>query len=304
VITPKDQLTLPPYKGSTLRGGFGHVLKRVVCVDEKRLCRECLLKEKCVYAYVFETSPPRGSSLKRKYSLTPHPFVICPPLETKTEYEPGELLSFELILIGKAIEYLPYFIYAFDELGKIGIGKGKGKYELKEVKELNEKNEEKVLYQSENKTLVPPSPPIKSEYFLENNSTVSQVMLLFLTPLRLKEKGDLIVNLTFTLLIDRLLTRINLLSYFHCGGEGKEDYQGLLNQAEKVKVSKKSLRWHDWERYSQRQDTRMKLGGLLGSITFEGEITPFLPYLRVGQYIHVGQGTSFGLGRYEIYGVS
>jgi CRISPR/Cas system endoribonuclease Cas6 (RAMP superfamily) len=44
----------------------------------------------------------------------------------------------------------------------------------------------------------------------------------------------------------------------------------------------------------------MKLGGLIGDITFEGNITPFLPFLTLGRYIHVGKGTSFGLGKYEI----
>lgn len=44
----------------------------------------------------------------------------------------------------------------------------------------------------------------------------------------------------------------------------------------------------------------MKMGGFIGSITFEGGLESFLPFLLVGEYIHVGKGTSFGLGKYEI----
>ena len=44
----------------------------------------------------------------------------------------------------------------------------------------------------------------------------------------------------------------------------------------------------------------MKLGGLRGEITFEGDLSPFMPLLRLGEKVHVGQGTGFGLGGYEI----
>ena len=63
-------------------------------------------------------------------SYYPHPFVIDAPLETTREYRPGEDLSFNLILIGKGGNYFPYFILAFEELGRIGIGQGKGKFKL------------------------------------------------------------------------------------------------------------------------------------------------------------------------------
>ena len=66
-------LLLPPYKGSTLRGGFGTAFKKVVCAIRNKDCLQCLLKEKCVYSYVFETPPPNGSEILRKYEKAPHP---------------------------------------------------------------------------------------------------------------------------------------------------------------------------------------------------------------------------------------
>jgi hypothetical protein len=47
-------------------------------------------------------------------------------LDKKTEYKLNEFLNFKLILYGKAIDYLPYFIYNFSELERIGIGKIEG----------------------------------------------------------------------------------------------------------------------------------------------------------------------------------
>jgi len=154
-------ISLPVYKGSTFRGAFGHAFKKVVCVTRDRVCGTCLLKEKCVYSYVFETPPPSDTSKMRKYPYAPHPFVITPPLEEKRDYREEDTLSFELTLIGKSIDYLPYFIYTFDELGRMGIGKGKGKYQLEEVKgqglkvkgERPEDEETTIIYSGKDKTL-------------------------------------------------------------------------------------------------------------------------------------------------------
>ncbi|MGB9716174.1 MAG: CRISPR-associated protein Cas6, partial [Thermodesulfovibrionales bacterium] len=121
-LLPLESLVLPSYKGSTLRGGFGYAFRRVVCAIKNKECPECLLKEKCIYSYIFETPPPSDSKLMRKYTSAPHPFIIEPPQEKRYSYTPGTELAFGLILIGKAIDYLPYFIYTFDELGRIGIG--------------------------------------------------------------------------------------------------------------------------------------------------------------------------------------
>jgi hypothetical protein len=65
-------------------------------------------------------------------------------------------------------------------------------------------------------------------------------------------------------------------------------------------VIRNSLRRWDWERYSSRQKTRMKMGGLMGEITYGGPVAAFEPFLRAGEILHVGKGTSFGLGKYEI----
>jgi len=44
----------------------------------------------------------------------------------------------------------------------------------------------------------------------------------------------------------------------------------------------------------------MKLGGIIGNVTYAGDLTPFLPFIVLGKYIHVGKGATFGLGKYEI----
>jgi len=43
---------------------------------------------------------------------------------------------------------------------------------------------------------------------------------------------------------------------------------------------------------------RMPFGGRLGEIAFEGDLTPFWPFLVLGEHVHVGKKTSFGFGQY------
>src|SRR5207237_6351343 len=53
-VTP---LRLHSFASATLRGGFGHVFKRTVCLWPPGDCPRCLLKNTCSYPYIFETAP-------------------------------------------------------------------------------------------------------------------------------------------------------------------------------------------------------------------------------------------------------
>ena len=299
-----NDLRLPAYKGSTLRGAFGHAFKRVVCTLRKKDCHDCILKERCVYSYVFETPPPSNTEIMKKYTAAPHPFVILPPADEKTLYRKDEYFTFNLTLIGKATEYLPYFIYTFDELGKVGIGRGRGKYNLERVSALhkNGKCKLKEIYQAEKKILKSGHEIIKWQDLIHNESlsNKNELKLKFHTPTRIKYHEDLVLDLEFHILIRNLLRRISTLSYFHCGNKLDIDFKGLINEAEKIETTSNSLSWKDWERYSNRQETKMKMGGFVGEIIFEGNLEIFLPFIMLGEYIHVGKGTSFGLGKYSI----
>ncbi len=313
-IAPQEPLILPSYKGSTLRGGFGNAFKRIVCAIKSKECSTCILKEKCIYSYVFETPPPSDTKIMRKYTSAPHPFIIEPPPEKKRGYTPEDKITFGLILIGKAIDYLPYFIYTFDELGKMGIGKGRGKYELEKVTNqeagvrsqesgVRSGAEDKVIYSSDTKTLKSFKPaylPIDIELSGSNSPDSGLVTLNFLTPTRIVYNGHLTIDLEFHILIRNFLRRLSLLSYFHCNTDiSGWDFKGIIQKAKDIKVKKSSLKWYDWERYSARQDTKMKMGGFVGEITFEGDIEPFMDLIMAGEVLHVGKGTGFGLGKYE-----
>lgn len=294
-------LVLPPYKGSTLRGGFGRVFRRIACSQRHADCSQCLLKDACPYAYIFETSPPRDAQVLKNLDAVPRPFILEPPLETKTDYRPGESLVFGLTLIGRATGYLPYFIVCLDELGREGIGKGRRPYTLHEIRSLDRDGVEHVVFRAEDRRVRAASTTIRgADLFAGIHLTAgwTHLGLEFLTPTRLKHQDRWANRMDFHILIRGLLRRLSSLAYFHHGWEWKADYAGLIARAGAVTTLREDTRWVDWERYSARQDARIALGGLVGTVVYEGNLQEFLPLILLGEHIHVGKGTVFGMGWY------
>ena len=71
-----EDTSLPAFLGSTLRGGFGHALKEAVCVFNHRACERCLVQDRCLYPYIFETPAPPGLRLLEGQQQAPHPFIL------------------------------------------------------------------------------------------------------------------------------------------------------------------------------------------------------------------------------------
>lgn len=296
-IKALDDLFLPNYKGSTFRGGFGNAFKKVVCPLRETQCEECPLIQKCVYFYVFETAPDETSKIlnMNKYEKVPHPFVIEPPEDRTTIVKKTEILSFGLILIGKAIDYLPYFIYTFERLGQIGIGKGRGKFSIQSVSD-----EERIVYK---KGILIKTPAKKIEIFQDKFESKGEysITIQFKTPVRIKYQREFISDLEFHILIRNLLRRLSLLGFFHCGRQTfTHNPKELIDLSLEVEKVQSNLKWFDWERYSSRQKTKMFMGGLIGEVSYRGNLSPFINILRAGEILHVGKGTSFGLGKYEL----
>jgi hypothetical protein len=235
----------------------------------------------------------------RKYPAAPHPFVFLPPLEEKTLYHPGDTFTFNLTLIGKGSDFLPYFIYAFERLGeRRGLGKGRGRFAVDSVTWASPDGDECVIYDGSSRTLRNTFRFLTVQDLPLCTSHLPLCTLHFVTPTRLRYAEALTNTVDFHVLIRALLRRVSNLAYFHCGTELDLDFRGLIAAAEQVETVSSELRWYDWERYSARQDTRMKLGGVVGEVTYQGNFQPFLPLLRLGEIVHVGKGTSFGLGKF------
>ena len=304
VLTPME---LPPYKGAVFRGAFGTILRRLVCVTRQSDCRPCLLRERCLYIALFDPPPPPGFLESRKFQKAPRPYVLTPPLTPRRSFRTGETLDFDLVLLGPAIEALPYFIHIFMEMGRQGLGQRRlgrewGKYELIQV-DFVKNGSARPIYEKSTRTLTNFAPESGPVYLPEDEQATS-LTLDFLTPLRLKRKGDLVTSLSFPFFFECLARRLSVLAAFYGDACQLVDFSSLAAAADEVQVTHSRLRWFDWERYSRRQQAEMKFGGLKGRVQLAGKLGPLLPILRLGSQVNAGEKTTFGLGRYEISGLS
>lgn len=300
-----EDLYLPAYKGSTFRGGFGNALKKALCMTKTFDCPPCLLKHTCHYISIFEPRIDKTvADLLRIGRDAPQPFVLEPPLTEQREFKKGDRLSVGLVLIGRAMELLPSVIYAFTVYGeRVGLGTARGKFALRRVTD----TDGAIVF--DGKSFEQNFRVMTFAEFLQSDESAQSVTLHFLTPTRIMTSyGNGRRHLMRLRNIDELWTlietlyhRLFVLTNLYCSNDIQSyiAHRIPLNSRQ-LTLSKVDIGWMDWERYSNRQQTPMKLGGFVGRATVEGELDELLPILRIGEHLHVGKGTSFGLGKYEL----
>ena len=291
----QDPIHLPAYAGSAWRGVFGRALKRLVCVTREPACPPCLLYRSCLYPYLFETPPDPAAGKLRKYPAAPHPYVLRPG--PGGAHDAGATVVVDMVLLGHGNRHLPYLLHAFDRAGQRGVGQGDGRLELARVAQQAADGAWCPIYRPGQ--ALQPSPPAVPE----PPPCPARPTLHLLTPLRLTQDQRLVSQDRFRFhhLFSGLLRRISLLTSFHADAPLEADFAGLTRAARAVELAGARLRWHEWVRYSSRQDALLQMGGLVGEIELDGaDLEPFWPYLWLGQWTHAGKGAVMGLGRYRL----
>ena len=285
------------FAGSMLRGLFGHTLRRLCCVTGQQKCSKCLLYRHCNYAAIFETPPPEQHRLQ-SFNRIPAPFVIEPPDwgDASCDYRRGDRFDFSMVLIGKAQKQLPLIITTWQQALREGVGRSKGGMELEAVYYQPAQGDESLIYNTALQQPISEHPYQPPEVDLSPTS----VRLLLQTPLRIQKQGKALKSLpTAADLLTPLIRRFYLLEEFFGHDFATPDFSDLKQQALELGL-KAELQWQDLFRYSNRQKAKTPLGGLLGTIELSGDLAPFLDLIHLGQWFHLGNKASFGLGRYSL----
>jgi hypothetical protein len=309
----REEIRLPQYSASSLRGAFGTHLRRLVCVHpERAACAGCPMEAGWSYPYLFETPAPEGEVGTKGYEEMPRPYVLRSP-SGETPLRPGEGFAWQVTLIGRAIGFLPYFVLAWQAMGQGGIGPGRGRFELVRAESLDgEGTACETLYDRADNRLNPAvrvlglpewTAPIQNpKHALERSegSEIQNLDVCFLSPTRLKHAGEWAARPEFHVVWRVLQRRLSLLRRAHGAGRPEVDYAGAIRRAEAVRLERWDAREVEWERFSRRQGRRVPMRGFVGTARYAGDLAPFVPALRLGTWVGVGDNAVFGQGCYEL----
>ena len=284
---------LPPYKGSSLRGAIGHGMRALTCSTKTADCAGCGRIPDCPFTRLFKPDQMPGRSIPASY-------VIDPPALRETRFMRGDRLAFTLTLFGDAADCVATWINAMKVAGaRFGLGENRARFEVIRVEAENPAGgtapvpEDGACARSE--SLPGFSLAEAIAYFALHPARNAAVQIL--TPLKFKDKGSVINDLTAPLFFETLFRRLKSLSYFYAPDAPLPEYNPDFSH---VTMESKSLRWVVLERKSMNHPTAINLGGFIGSFTLSNLSPELAAFLWFGQYTHLGKNTVYGCGKYRV----
>lgn len=285
----KDSI-LPISKSSAIRGGMGSILLEMYCIYENYECKKCDFNNNCCANNILNTRLDMEVNFLNDNVGSSY-IIECS--DSRTNFKKDDLLEFSIILWGKNIINIPNIIYAFNILGATK-GLNNNQFSIESIK--NDDFFEISNYTSVHIDKANIKIESLSDYINERKFKVKSISSIsFITPYRLKREGNYVDNVNVFDVVNSINRRLTILNAM----EGKK-YEPYVPKNIPSIVSS-SISWSDIQRYSNRQKTKMKLGGIIGKISFEQiDDIQFIEMLLAGEIMHIGKNVSFGYGKYEI----
>ena len=294
-------LYFPPYKsGNIVRGAFGDRFRKVVCIPSCHDAKTCEGRSTCPYARVFEPQAARGEG-PSGLADWPRPFVFrAAHLDGRTIIQ-GEAFYFDVHIFDVGDPALPYFVLAFAQLAREGLGPGRGRAELGAVDQLD-LNEATVARVFDGESFQMSELGRPNAVDLNGVSQrIGRVRMRFVTPTELKSGHQVADRPDFGILFGRLRDRISTLRALYGAGPLEIDFRAIGDRAAAVRMARCELKWTEVDRLSSRTGRWHPLGGFVGEVEYEGELSEFLPYLQLGKWVGVGRQTVWGKGELATY---
>ena len=278
---------LPEYLGSTIRGIMGHCFRDLVCSEQNRKCFTCDRQYDCPYVFNYCNTRGEGGAV--------NPFVLYPHTQGKKEWEPGDVCIFDLTLFGQAALHPEIFIEALKRMEKKGWGAERLAFRLQRIIDLDSKE---LIYAC-NRTWL----DNVGHYTMKiREKNAGMALIVFDTPVRIVSGGKVCSELPFDLFLRFLMGRFALMTQAFTDFVMQWNQEEMLKKAAEIKVVEQKWKKIEFTRYSMNQkEGRLELPAQIGWVMYEGDLSDFIPYLEVGQYLHVGKNTTIGFGHYHIF---
>jgi hypothetical protein len=311
----KEAIHFPAGQSSNLlRGAFGMIFRQLACMPQCHGAEQCEHRHECPYARIFE---PRRTAKNGPsgFADQPRPFVFRAMHLDGQSFAAGESFHFGLNLFDRDPRTILYFVRAFAQLGKEGLGAGRRKAELVEVSGLNEFGRiNAVIYRdgllhngpkstSGKDVIAPVSIELASPTMCtEPAAVISRLRIQFVTPTELKGAAVTPGHAPpFGVLAARARDRVSLLRELYGEGALELDFRGFGDRAALVKIKEAEVRQVSAERRSSRTNQVHSIGGLVGEVEYEGRyLEEFLPFIKAAKWTGVGRQTVWGKGEIAV----
>lgn len=282
--------------GNILRGAFGSIFRRIACIPQCGDARTCEIRESCAYARTFE---PQASGGPSGFADWPRPFVFRASHLDEREMNSGEQFHFDVNLFQLHDPAIAYFVLAFAQLAREGLGPGRGRATLAAVEQLDCGGAApRRLF--DGTTLCGTSDIRASSIALEKApEPVMRIVVRFVTPTELKSGQQIAAKPEFGILIARIRDRVSTLRALYGPGPLEMDFSAFGERAARVKMTRCELQPVHVTRLSTRTGQHHPLDGFVGAAEYEGDLAEFVPFLEAARFTGVGRQTTWGKGEIE-----
>lgn len=265
---------------SAIRGLWGRSLKKIYCFQRQLDCRDCSL-ENCTYYVLFE----KQLSHSEQY----HPYII------RAESTAENRIAASFVFFGWICEHFDKLIFSLIALdGNTLVRDGQShKLSLHTICD----SDGNLLFSEGSKRISIP----KIRKLRYHPQAADTILLTLKTPLRQKHQGKLMDSFVWESFAKSLIKRIRFIDAHY--NHGRLQIPDQI-EIEGVEVLTNETRWSEKIRMSFRQDSKMSIGGLVGTVCLRGVSPEMLGIIILARFLHAGKQCSFGNGKIGLKNLS
>lgn len=292
-LSAAEPVHLPAWTGSTVHGALGWALRELTCSSTCE-ARHAAEPDRCAFARLFGPGASRASHVRHAGMEVPA-LALRPAAPVRGQVlEPGRSWSFGVTLFGaSALADARPILAALERLGERGLGRGRGRMRL-----VRAYSSGLDLWKN-GRVLAEPTALLGSSW--ARWSVRGALRLRALTPLHLVRDGRTISTPRLTDLIASSLRRLVALSAVRGGGVPGVRLDELTTAlGADVRNAVASWERFDTTRWSERQQRRHGVEGVVGEIWVPDVSAELASLLTWAAGVGLGKGTAMGLGRVEV----
>ncbi len=265
---------------SAIRGLWGRSLKKLYCLQKQLDCRGCSMQN-CTYYVLFE----KKFSSAEQY----HPYII------QAHSQAPNRIEARFKFFGWICNHYEKVIFSLLNLHNTTLIRGgtSSKISLQQIYD----GLGNLMYSGEDTGITRPK-LIKLRF---KPQIADEVELILKTPLRQKNQGLLMDRFAWEPFAKSLIHRIRSLdNHFNNNNLNIPldiDISG-------VEILHNDTCWSEKIRVSFRQNEKMSIGGLIGSVRLRGISPDMIAVLKLARHLHAGKQCSFGNGEISLRNLS